>query len=128
MTVRKIWIPYETLYVTGSGYDPQGEFLSQGKEVSHEEIRELRLLMRSATFANAAKVVEPSKPGEKWKILGDPTEAALLVAARKNGFDWKKGIKEQPRIIELPFDSKRKSMSSIHKKGPVKMAYIKGAP
>lgn len=128
MTVRKIWIPYETLDVTGSGYDPQGEFLIQGKEVSHEEIRELRLLMRSATFANDAKVVEPSKPGEKWKILGDPTEAALLVAALKNGFDWKEGIKKQPRILELPFDSKRKSMSSIHKKGPVKMAYIKGAP
>lgn len=128
MTVRKIWIPYEILDVTGTGYEPQGEFLYQGEEVSHEQIRELRLLMRSATFANDAKLVKPSKLGEKWKILGDPTEAALLVAARKNGFDWKERIKEQPRILELPFDSKRKSMSSIHQKGPVKMAYIKGAP
>ena len=128
MTVRKIWIPYEILDVTGTGYEPQGEFLYQGEEVSHEQIRELRLLMRSATFANDAKLVKPSKLGEKWKILGDPTEAALLVAARKNGFDWKERINEQPRILELPFDSKRKSMSSIHQKGPVKMAYIKGAP
>ncbi len=128
MTVRKIWIPYEILDVTGTGYEPQGEFLHQGKEVSQEQIRELRLLMRSATFANDAKLVEPSKSGEKWKILGDPTEAALLVAARKNGFDWKERIEEQPQIFELPFDSKRKSMSSIHQKGPVKMAYIKGAP
>jgi Ca2+-transporting ATPase len=128
MTVRKIWIPYEILDVTGTGYEPQGEFLYQGEEVSHEQIRELRLLMRSATFANDAKLVKPSKLGEKWKILGDPTEAALLVAARKNGFDWKERIKEQPQIFELPFDSKRKSMSSIHQKGPVKMAYIKGAP
>lgn len=128
MTVRKIWIPYEILDVTGTGYEPQGEFLYQGEEVSHEQIRELRLLMRSATFANDAKLVKPSKLGEKWKILGDPTEAALLVAARKNGFDWKERIIEQPRILELPFDSKRKSMSSIHQKGPVKMAYIKGAP
>ena len=55
--------------------------------------------MRSATFANDAKLVEPSKPGEKWKILGDPTEAALLVAARKNGFDWKERIKEQPKSL-----------------------------
>jgi len=128
MTVRKIWIPYEILDVTGTGYEPQGEFLCQGKKVSHEQISELRLLMRSATFANDAKLVEPSKPGEKWKILGDPTEAALLVAARKNGFDWKERIKEQPQILELPFDSKRKSMSSIHQEGTVKMAYIKGAP
>ncbi len=128
MTVRKIWVPHETLDVTGAGYQPEGKFLHNGEEVSHEEIRELRLLMRSATFANDAQLIEPSKPGEKWKILGDPTEAALLVAARKNGFDWEERIKKQPRIVELPFDSKRKSMSSIHQKDGKKMAYIKGAP
>lgn len=154
MTVRKIWIPYEILDVTGAGYEPEGKFLRQnsqedkirskegdfpkfieeispersGKEISHEEIRELRLLMRSATFANDAKLIEPSEIKGKWRILGDPTEAALLVAARKNGFDWEERIKSQPRIFELPFDSKRKSMSSIHQKGDIKMAYIKGAP
>lgn len=128
MTVRKIWIPYNTLDVTGSGYEPDGHFLCNGDEVSHEQIRELRLLMRSATFANDAKLLKPSKSGEKWEIIGDPTEAALLVAARKNNFNWKDKIKNQPRIIELPFDSKRKSMSSIHQKGDSKIAYTKGAP
>jgi magnesium-transporting ATPase (P-type) len=44
--------------------------------------------MRSATFANDAKLLKPSEAGEKWNIIGDPTEAALLVAARKNGFNW----------------------------------------
>ena len=128
MMVRKIWIPYHTLDVTGSGYQPEGQFLYQGKEVSHEHIRELRLLMRSATFANDARLLEPNHADEKWKISGDPTEAALLVAARKNGFDWEERIKKQPRILELSFDSKRKSMSSIHQKGAIKMAYVKGAP
>ncbi|MCE5213786.1 MAG: cation-transporting P-type ATPase [Methanobacterium sp.] len=128
MTVRKIWIPYQTLEVTGSGYEPYGNILYEGKEVSHQQIRELRLLMRSATFANDSKLLEPSEPDEPWKILGDPTEAALLVAACKNNFNWKECIKKQPRIVELPFDSKRKSMSSIHKKDDVKMVYIKGAP
>jgi magnesium-transporting ATPase (P-type) len=128
MTVRKIWIPYHLLDVTGAGYEPAGRFMHDGEEVSHEDVRELRLLMRSATFANDAQLIKPSHPGEKWKISGDPTEAALLVAARKNGFDWDDRIKKQPRIVELPFDSKRKSMSSIHKKGENKMAYIKGAP
>lgn len=128
MTVRKIWIPHQIMDVTGAGYEPEGRFLLQGGEVSHEQIRELRILMRSATFANDAQLIRPSKEGEKWKILGDPTEAALLVAARKNGFDWEERIKRQPRILELPFDSKRKSMSSIHRKGDKKMAYIKGAP
>ncbi|MFY9638698.1 MAG: cation-transporting P-type ATPase [Methanobacterium sp.] len=128
MTVRKIWIPYDVIDVTGAGYEPMGEFLQDGGEVCHKDVKELKLLMRSATFANDAKLVEPSKPNEKWKILGDPTEASLLVAARKNGFDWETELKSNPRVFELPFDSKRKSMSSIHSSDNVKVAYIKGAP
>lgn len=128
MMVRKIWIPYSVVDVSGSGYQPEGQFICGNKEVSHEQVRELRLLMRSATFANDAKLLEPANPHDKWKISGDPTEAALLVAAKKNGFEWEERIKSQPRVLELPFDSKRKSMSSIHQKGLVKMAYIKGAP
>ncbi len=128
MTVRKIWIPYDTIDVTGAGYDPEGKFLQKGGEVCHKDVRELKLLMRSATFANDAKLVEPSETGQKWKILGDPTEASLLVAARKNGFDWEEELKSNPRIFELPFDSKRKSMSSIHTKNGTKVAYVKGAP
>jgi magnesium-transporting ATPase (P-type) len=140
MTVRKIWIPHEIIDVTGAGYEPEGEFLHKEVPVSHREVRELKLLMRSATFCNDAKLIKPGEPDEPWKILGDPTEAALLVAARKNGFDWEEEMEKAPRIAELPFDSKRKSMSSIHqKKGRVgdetgeekrgeKVAYVKGAP
>ena len=128
MTVRKIWIPYDIIDVTGVGYKPEGDFLQDGGEVCHKDVLELKLLMRSATFANDAKIVSPSKPGERWKIYGDPTEAALLVAARKNGFDWESEIEKHPRIFELPFDSKRKSMSSIHMANDKKVAYIKGAP
>ena len=128
MTVRKIWIPYDVIDVTGTGYEPTGEFLQDGGDVCHKDVRELKLLMRSATFANDAQLVEPSKPGENWKILGDPTEASLLVAARKNGFDWESELKKNPRIFELPFDSQRKSMSSIHRSDSKQVAYVKGAP
>ena len=65
------------------------------KPSHHREIRELKLLMRSATFCNDSKLIEPEKPGEKWKIIGDPTEASLLVAARKNGFDWEEEMKKK---------------------------------
>lgn len=128
MTVRKIWIPYDVIDVTGAGYEPSGEFLHDGGDICHKDVRELKLLMRSATFANAAKLVEPSKPGEKWRILGDPTEASLLVAARKNGFDWESELKKNPKVFELPFDSQRKSMSSIHNSDNKQVAYVKGAP
>ena len=128
MTVRKIWIPYDVIDVTGTGYEPTGEFLQDGGDVCHKDVRELKLLMRSATFANDAQLVEPSKPGENWKILGDPTEASLLVAARKNGFDWERELIKNPRVFELPFDSQRKSMSSIHRSDCKQVAYVKGAP
>jgi Ca2+-transporting ATPase len=128
MTVRKIWIPNELIEVTGAGYTPHGKFLHKGKEISYDEMKELKLLMRTAAFCNDAKLVEPQKEGEKWKILGDPTEASLLVAAYKCDFNLEEELKRIPRIIELPFDSVRKSMSSIHQKENKKVAYIKGAP
>lgn len=127
MTVRKIWIPNELIDVTGAGYTPHGKFLHKGNEISYDEMKELKLLMRTGAFCNDAKLIKPQGNG-KWKILGDPTEASLLVAARKSGFNLKKDIKRIPRIIELPFDSVRKSMSSIHQKEDKKVAYIKGAP
>jgi len=128
MTVRKVWIPCELIEVTGTGYDPEGEFLRKGKKIDHREFRELKLLLRTAAFCNDAKLKEPSQQDGRWRILGDPTEASLLVAARKIGFDWEEELKRIPRIIELPFDSKRKSMSSIHQKPDKKVAYVKGAP
>ncbi|MGI6482798.1 MAG: cation-translocating P-type ATPase [Methanobacterium sp.] len=128
MTVRKVWLPYETIDVTGAGYSPEGDFLHKGNPINHHEIQELKLLMRSATFCNDSKLIEPQSNEDKWKIIGDPTEAALLVAAKKSGFNWKKQLMENPRIVELPFDSQRKSMSSIHKEKDKQVAYVKGAP
>jgi magnesium-transporting ATPase (P-type) len=83
--------------------------------------------MRSATFCNDSKLIEPADGG-KWKIIGDPTEAALLVAAKKSGFNWEEELEKNPRIFELPFDSQRKSMSSIHNDKGKQVAYVKGAP
>ncbi len=128
MTVRKIWLPCEIIDVTGAGYSPDGEFLHQGKPIEHREMIELKLLMRSATFCNDSKLMEPPKDGDKWKIIGDPTEAALLVAAKKSGFNWEEQLVKKPRIKELPFDSQRKSMSSIHQDNEKQVAYVKGAP
>ena len=128
MTVRKIWIPDELIDVTGAGYTPKGKFLHKDNEISYDEMKELKLLMRTAAFCNDARLIKPQGDTKKWKILGDPTEASLLVAASKSGFNVEEEIKRIPRIIELPFDSVRKSMSSIHQKEDKKVAYIKGAP
>ena len=128
MTVRKIWIPHEIIDVTGTGYSSEGEFLHKGQKISYKKFKELELIIRVAAFCNDAKLIENSKSTNKFKIIGDPTEASLLVAAQKINFNLEKELKSMPRILELPFDSERKSMTSIHKKNDKKVAYVKGAP
>ncbi|MEM4524923.1 MAG: cation-transporting P-type ATPase [Methanothermobacter sp.] len=127
MTVRKVWVPYKIIDVTGTGYEPKGKFIWDGKSLTHKDIREIKLLMRAASFCNDAKLIPPEDNGE-WHIIGDPTEAALLVAAKKIDFDRDQEMKKIPRITEIPFDSKRKMMTSIHQKPHKKVAYVKGAP
>ena len=85
--------------------------------------------MLRSTFCNDAKFIPPRfEVDGKTVIMGDPTEVSLLVAASKIGFNWRERFKQTPRIYELPFDSKRKMMSSIHQKADKRIAYIKGAP
>jgi calcium-translocating P-type ATPase len=73
-------------------------------------------------------LVPPGPDKEKWTILGDPTEAALLVVARKSGFDYETALLSEPRKYELPFDSRRKMMTTIHQVGGEAQAVVKGAP
>lgn len=136
MTVREIFNNQVLLDVSGAGYSPEGEFLRDGKEVSKEEIKKsLEFLFRTASFCNNARLIPSSETKNSWAIIGDPTEASLLVAAKKGGFDYEKETAKAPRIYELPFESIRKRMTTIHKqkgqgsrvKGQV-VAYTKGAP
>ncbi|MEN6369148.1 MAG: cation-transporting P-type ATPase [Thermotogota bacterium] len=126
MTVREAWVAGRRLTVTGVGYEPVGEFRPTvaGQEVSPEDLRELLL---AAALCNNAKLVPPSE-GHGWSILGDPTEAALVVAAAKGGVSLTEAVREAPRLRELPFDSVRKRMSTIHPRSGAETAFVKGAP
>lgn len=117
MTVRQIWANGEEISVTGSGYMPEGKFSSDPKN--------FELLLKAGALCNNAKIVFEDK---RISIIGDPTEAALLVSARKAGFDIDKLNFEYPRLNEIPFTSERKMMSVVVKSDKKSLAFAKGAP
>ena len=128
MTVRELWVDGRRVSVTGVGYAPVGALLTNGKDLAGRPLPDQNLLLRAASFCNNARLVPPSRPGARWQIVGDPTEAALLVAARKGGVDYSADLADSPRIYEIPFESRRKRMTTIHRENNNLVAYTKGAP
>jgi P-type Ca2+ transporter type 2C len=109
MTVRTVMTSSGRVEVGGSGYEPQGEF--QGADGALERT-ELEQLLRAAALDSNATLA-PGADG--WSVHGDPTEGALIVAARKAGLTRDALDQRFPRIRELAFSSQRRMMSTIHK-------------
>lgn len=133
MTVTHAWLPGQELEVTGLGYAPEGKVLAGGKEVTAQSSPDLKMLFAAAALCSNARVVPPNEDNDRYTVLGDPTEACLGVVAQKAGIDMKNQLAETPRIRELPFDSRRKRMSTIHQlpkpvDGCRRIACVKGAP
>jgi magnesium-transporting ATPase (P-type) len=138
MTVREVWAGGRRFSVSGTGYAPQGSFSQAGRPVSASN-DDLRRLLIAAKLCNNARLLPPNGETARWTALGDPTEAALLVSACKGGLDLAHVAAQAPRIRELPFDSRRKRMSTIHdlsraepqirdRQQAARIAFVKGAP
>jgi calcium-translocating P-type ATPase len=116
MTVRRVWTPDGVAVdVAGTGYAPV-------PRVPDDAIAELA---RAGALCNDASL-EPV--GETWRLVGDPTEGALLTLALKAGLDPVREAHRLPRCGDLPFDSSRKRMTTVHQTPDGRTAYIKGAP
>jgi Ca2+-transporting ATPase len=134
MTVREIWLPGHNLEVTGVGYAPEGQIVQDGRPLSNSIHGDLRQLLVAGALCNNARLLSPNGDTARWTVLGDPTEAGLRVVALKGGVDLELELRHTPRLRELPFESRRKRMSTIHqvrdsqsdRMGQV--AYVKGAP
>jgi Ca2+-transporting ATPase len=122
MTIRKIYCNNKAVEVTGSGYEPKGKFMHNGKVFNPTEFE---LLFRLSVLCNDAELIREE---EKWKIIGDPTEGSLLVSARKAAIIQSELSKLYPRIREIPFSSETKQMTTINKVNGKEIAYVKGAP
>jgi magnesium-transporting ATPase (P-type) len=127
MTVREVWVAGERFTVSGVGYEPTGEF-SPSPDASPVS-SDLQRLLAAASLCNNSRLNPPTPENPQWTCLGDQTEAALRVAAHKGGVDSSLLDLQWPRIHELPFDARRKRMSTIHRKDrSEEVAFVKGAP
>jgi Ca2+-transporting ATPase len=128
MTVRNLWVARRNLTVFGVGYAPEGKIQIDEEPVPPAVTGDLKDLLITASLCNNARLLPPDSKSSEWKIIGDPTEAALKVVAIKAGTDPEAELSKNPRVRELAFDSRRKLMSTIHHAGTVRIACLKGAP
>lgn len=115
MTVKKIYFDGKLYDVSGTGYDTVGEFSSNGKKLEKVPFASL---LEAGLFNNNAKL------NTDGSILGDPTEASLLVCAQKA----KIAKSSDARVKEIPFNSERKMMSVVVKRKDSYVVFTKGAP
>jgi len=126
MTVKEIWVSKQRLKVSGVGYEPKGEFVPSPQKQAWEET--LFSLLEAATCCNNARLNEPTPEHPTWSSLGDQTEAALKVTALKAGLNEKALNLLYPRVHEIPFDARRKRMTTIHRGIDTELAFVKGSP
>ncbi len=127
MTVQRIWADGTWYSITGGGYDPAGQFLLNDAPIFPMHRPVLRSMIEiAATCNNAFMVQVEGDKDPRWTVQGDPTEGALLVMAKKAGFDNPE--REFTRVGEIPFDSERKLMSVLVKSQDELFVFVKGAP
>jgi len=133
MVVERVWTTGgtagTTAALTGSGYGPVGEVLVAGGPPDPATLRAVQDLLTAAALCNDASLRPPENGTDGWTALGDPTEAALLAGAAKAGRDRDELLPTHPRVGEVPFDSLRKRMTTLHRapSGQVEVC-LKGAP
>ncbi len=125
MTVTEIRLAEGGYRVTGSGYQPTGEFLQEGAPTDPGRDGPLMEALRIGALVNHAGLDQ--REGH-WIGRGDPTEIALLVAARKAGVDPAALGTEWPLAGEVPFSSERMLMAAFHHRPTGLYASVKGAP
>jgi len=126
MTVQELYSGGVYYEVTGGGYDAKGEILCHGQTVDISSDPTLRECLKCGMICNDSQVV---KEDGRIKVQGDPTEAALIVVARKAGLNEMALGKELLRIESVPFESQHQYMATLHDNAPAgeNVIYMKGA-
>ena len=129
MTVSTLWLGNgRVIDIAGVGYAPVGALTEAGAVLAPADPLVTGML-EAVVLCNDAELVAPAGELTQWAVLGDPTEAALLVAAKKAGLDMDALRRERSRVAEIAFDSETKMMATCHQGADgLGTVYIKGAP
>jgi Ca2+-transporting ATPase len=125
MTVQAVYADGMLFKVTGIGYEPKGSFLLDGKSINSADYPILSKALFCGALCNGAELVNQD---DTFKIIGDPTEAAILTAAAKADIWKEKAEKDWQFVDEIPFDAERKKMTIIRQGNGNLIAFVKGAP
>ena len=124
MTIRRLYVDNRFIDVSGSGYEPVGDFLYNGHTIDPRSSPALEKLFTIGALCNDTHLIA----GENsWAIKGDPTEGALVVLAAKAGLRQAELERNMPRVHEIPFTSESKRMTTVHQTAQNRIAAAKGA-
>lgn len=126
MTVVALYLSDQEIQITGTGYRPEGAFLTEeNQEIEIKDQGDLQLLLLGGGLNTDARLVSNDKG---YEMIGDPTEGALVVAAAKGNLEKEHLESIYPRLAEIPFDSTRKMMTTFHTLEEGLHSFTKGAP
>jgi len=126
MTVKKIFTANNMYDVEGNGYAPEGPLLYEGKRLGEVLSFPLQETLLAGLLCNDSRLIQEEN---LWRIEGDPTEGALITVAGKAGLTPDKAKADTPRLDEIPFESERQFMATLHdtKNDDENIIYVKGA-
>lgn len=136
MTVTDIWIGGYDISISGTGYDPKGGFYQGAKEINHNQHSYLKKLLEVSVLCNNSSLTLAEEKGKsffnrskkEWNVIGDPTEGALVVLGAKANLLREQLEQIYQKVVEFPFDSSRKMMSTVLKRRSNQLIAVKGAP
>lgn len=111
MTVQAIYVAGQRYSVSGTGYSPEGDFYQDGESLDPYTVPALEECLIAGLLCNDAHLEQ--KDGQ-WGVVGDPTEGALIAAARKAGLDGLQLNQAMPRLDTIPFESEFQFMATLH--------------
>ena len=124
MTVQEIFAGGKLYEVTGGGYEPKGELRLDGNVIKVPEHPALAECLLAGVLCNESQLV---REDGRLKVQGDPTEAALLVAAEKGGVIHADAHSQTPVLDTIPFESEHMFRATLHEADKGRVIYKVGA-